>query len=71
MSSNASSRLPASRVRSLPLPTPALLLRQQEEDLEPFPLNRHMWNHTPPIEGFGQDKVQAAAGAKRMGTKHR
>lgn len=49
---------------------PHLRAAAEVPDDEPFPLNRHMWNETPPIEGFGQDVVQQAAGARRMGTKH-
>ena len=32
-------------------------------DYEPFPANRQMWTHTPPIVGY-QEKQQSATAAK-------
>ena len=51
---------------------PALRAAAEEPDDALFPINRHMWSETPPIEGFGQAApgVQQA-GLKKMGTKHR
>ncbi|PSC71383.1 hypothetical protein C2E20_5334 [Micractinium conductrix] len=44
----------------------------EKPDYEPFPLTRQMWNETPPIEGFGEGAASTqAAGARRLGTKHR
>lgn len=61
-------KLKLAAVAALP---PHLRAAAEVPDDEPFPLNRQMWNETPPIEGFGQDKVQQAAGARKLGTKHR
>ena len=47
-------------------------LAAEKPDYEPFPLTRQMWNETPPIEGFGEGAASTqAAGARRLGTKHR
>ena len=62
-------KLKRAAVAALP---PHLRAAAEVPDNELFPLNREMWTHTPPIEGFGQGAAtMQQAGAEKFGTKHR
>lgn len=51
---------------------PHLRAAAEVPDLEPFPLNRHIFMETPPIEGFGEAATgKQQAGRKALGTKRR
>lgn len=61
-------KLKLAAIAALP---PHLAAAAQVPDDELFPLNRQMFNDTPPIEGFGQAPVAAQQGGRKLGTKHR
>lgn len=61
-------KLKIAALKALP---PDLQEEAAAEDDTPFPLNRQMFTHTPPIPGFQEQQQQASRrqGSRRLGTR--